>query len=142
MSNLVHTRPEPVLPIEQYRTEQQFDIHGGTPILDLRHKFPAHQATTTILRVRFSDLQVVDGISVAPAKMQGLEYATSNEAKAQMLVQYDPASHLLLGFWPGTKRSDVFILTHVDHYLRQLGYVREADLEMTDSEGNKWVKVS
>lgn len=141
MSNLVPSLPEPVLPIEHYRTEQMFDPHGGTPILDLRHKFPAQQPVTTILRIRFSDLDVQDGVSVSAAKLQGIEYATSPEAKAQMLVQYNSKEHLLLGFWPGTKRSDVFILTHPDYYLRQLGYVREADLEMVDAAGNKWVKV-
>jgi hypothetical protein len=132
-----HT-PEPRLPIEQYRTEQTFDRHGGYPILDRRLMFPIDHDDATILRITFEEMDSAPENGGCPV-METVQYATSDEAKAEMLVEYDPDQHMLLGFWPGRDRSDVFILTNTDHYLRQLGYTPDSD-KLVDAKGREWVR--
>lgn len=130
--------PEPKLPIEQYRTEQTWDRHGGYPILDRRLLFPIDRADATIMRVTFEEMSSNPEDLGCPA-LDSIQYATSDEAKAEMLVEYDSSIHMLLGFWPGRDRSDVFILTNTDHYLRQLGYVPDSD-KLVDAKGREWVR--
>lgn len=132
-------RPEPKLPIEQYRTDQTFSTHGGLPILDRRLEFPIGSDTSTIMLVVFEEMSSNPEEAGAPL-LDSITYATSDEAKAEMLVRYDPDHHMILGFWPGRYRSDVFILTQVEYYLKELGYLPESDAELIDTSGRKWIK--